>query len=127
MLEETIWSDLGGFTKISLLRYWNFPEKGFCFIWFLQILIFEFCAFWSILIFAVMGRQNPGKWLRNLLLGKKSSSKSKSSREKDIYVSLYLFYFFRLLCLASVFVYDSLHSMSIWKTESLTGQIYRTH
>ncbi|KAG2409488.1 Protein IQ-DOMAIN 31 [Vigna angularis] len=32
-----------------------------------------------------MGRQSPGKWIRNLLLGKKSSSKSKSSREKDIY------------------------------------------
>lgn len=31
-----------------------------------------------------MGRQSPGKWIRNLLLGKKSSSKSKSSREKDI-------------------------------------------
>lgn len=34
-----------------------------------------------------MGRQNPGKWIRNLLLGKKSSSKSKSAREKDIYKS----------------------------------------
>nr|KYP50648.1 Protein IQ-DOMAIN 31 [Cajanus cajan] len=32
-----------------------------------------------------MGRQSPGKWIRNLLLGKKSSSKSKSSREKHIY------------------------------------------
>ncbi|XP_022638855.1 protein IQ-DOMAIN 31 isoform X2 [Vigna radiata var. radiata] len=32
-----------------------------------------------------MGRQSPGKWIRNLLLGKKSSSKSKSSTEKDIY------------------------------------------
>ncbi|KAL9325383.1 hypothetical protein ACSQ67_006028 [Phaseolus vulgaris] len=32
-----------------------------------------------------MGRQSPGKWIRNFLLGKKSSSKSKSSREKDIY------------------------------------------
>ncbi|XP_027347771.1 protein IQ-DOMAIN 31-like [Abrus precatorius] len=31
-----------------------------------------------------MGRQSPGKWIRNLFLGKKSS-KSKSSKEKDIY------------------------------------------
>ncbi|KAL5165291.1 Protein IQ-DOMAIN 31 [Glycine soja] len=36
-------------------------------------------------MFGDMGRQSPGKWIRNLLLGKKSSSKSKSSREKDIY------------------------------------------
>ncbi|QCD82734.1 P-loop containing nucleoside triphosphate hydrolase [Vigna unguiculata] len=42
----------------------------------------------EVLIFTVMGRQSPGKWIRNLLLGKRSSSKSKSSREKDIYKPL---------------------------------------
>ncbi|RDY09002.1 Protein IQ-DOMAIN 31, partial [Mucuna pruriens] len=39
----------------------------------------------TVVLFAVMGRQSPGKWIRNLLLGKKSSSKSKPSKEKDIY------------------------------------------
>ncbi|KAK7362205.1 hypothetical protein VNO77_04311 [Canavalia gladiata] len=32
-----------------------------------------------------MGRQSPGKWIRNLLLGKKSSKSKSSSKEKDIY------------------------------------------
>lgn len=39
----------------------------------------------EVLIFAEMGRQSPAKWIRNLLMGKKSSSKSKSSREKETY------------------------------------------
>lgn len=46
-----------------------------------------------------MGKgRSPGKWFKNFLLGKKSSSKSNSSKKNDIFVSILLIDIHGYLC-----------------------------